>query len=69
MKSSRAREPHLMPPGSASFAEKATKNPALTPQEVPATSRIAPRIPANLASESPAHGSNPRLSPLRPEVS
>jgi hypothetical protein len=43
---------------------QATAHPALIPQEAPGSSRTHPRIPAARGSERPAHGGNPRLSPL-----
>jgi hypothetical protein len=49
--------PHTAP----SFAEKATTHPALIPQEVPGSSRKAPRIPATL-------GQNALVSPGSPPI-
>lgn len=46
----------------------ATPHPALIPQEDAASSRQHPRLPATAGSERPAHGGNPRLSPLSPEA-
>ena len=60
--------PRVSPRCARKFAEKATRHPALVPQEMPRSSPTVPRIPATTGTQSPAHGGNPRLSPLSPEA-
>ena len=47
---------------------KTTAQPALIPPEVAGSSRCYPAIPATPVSKDPAHGGNPRLSPLSPQA-
>ncbi len=42
--------------------------PALIPQEVAGSHRDYPAVPATAVSKDPAHGGNPRLSPVSPQV-
>jgi hypothetical protein len=50
------------------LSSKTTTHPALIPQEVAGSSRPYPAIPATPVSKDPAHGGNPRLSPLNPQA-
>ena len=58
---------HELPHSSRVLSLKATPHPALIPQEAVGSSRRHPPMPATPASESPAHGEDPRLLPPIPK--
>jgi hypothetical protein len=52
-------------PARPAFAEKATRHPALIPQEVAGSSRRNPAIRASRRTKDPAHEGNPRPIPAQ----
>src|SRR6266700_745222 len=62
------RQLTALPQTSHTYTVQTTPHPAQIPHEVVGNPRPHPPIPATIGSKSPAHASDPRLSPLRPEA-